>query len=281
MTVAYHYPETVDEACALLAAGEEPMVYGGGTAIQILLKQGVLFPSDLVDIAGIAGLADLVETPAGLRAGPMVPIRRMETDPLVRRMAPLAAQVYGHVANPRVRNTASVGGGIAHGDYRLDPPTALLVLDAQVEITSAAGQRRVPAREFFVDLQQTALQHGEMVTAIEIPRQPESAGAWFTKLTSLSRNDWPCASACALIVGTPADRRQVRLGLGALSHVPVFTQFELPAATSSDDVVDAARQAAEPLMNPIADLRGNAAYKKRLGMVAVEEAVRKAWTEDE
>lgn len=281
MAVAYHYPETVDEACALLAASAEPMVYGGGTAIQILLKQGVLFPSDLVDIAGIAGLADLVETPAGLRAGPMVTLRRMETDPLVRRIAPLAAQVYGHVANPRVRNTASVGGGIAHGDYRLDPPTALLVLDAQVEITSATGQRRVPAREFFVDLQQTALRHGEVVTAIEIPRQPASAGAWFAKLTSLSRNDWPCASACALIVNTSGNRRQVRLGLGALAHVPVFTQFELPSGTPSDDVVEAARQAAEPLMNPIPDLRGNVAYKKRLGLVAVEEAVRQAWTEDE
>lgn len=277
MAVEYHYPRTVDEACAVLATREEPMVYGGGTAIQILLKQGVLFPSDLVDIAGIAGLADLTETPAGLRVGPMVTLRRMETDPLVRRVVPLAARVYGHVANPRVRNTASVGGGIAHGDYRLDPPTALLVLDAQVEITSTAGRRRVPAREFFVDLQQTALQHGEMVTAVEIPRQPESAGAWFSKLTSLSRNDWPCASACALIVDTAGDRRQVRLGLGALAHVPVFTQFELPADTSPDDAVDAARQAAEPLMRPIPDLRGTAAFKKRLGMVAVEEAVRQSW----
>jgi carbon-monoxide dehydrogenase medium subunit len=280
MVVAYHYPERVDEACALLASREEPMVYGGGTAIQILLKQGLLFPSDLIDIAGVAGLADLTETPTGLRAGPMVSIRRMETDPLVRRIAPLAAQVYGHVANPRVRNTASVGGGIAHGDYRLDPPTALLVLDAQVEITSTTGQRRVPAREFFIDLQQTALRRGEMVTAIEIPRQPKSAGAWFAKLTSLSRNDWPCASACVLVVDTPGDRRQVRLGLGALAHIPVFTQFELPADSSPDDVVDAAGQAAEPLIKPIADLRGSAAYKKRLGMVAVEEAVRQSWKED-
>lgn len=280
-TPEYHYPETVDEACALLATRAEPLVYGGGTAIRILLKQGLLFPSDLVDIAGIAGLAELTETPAGLRAGPMVTIRRMETDPLVRRVAPLAARVYGHVANPRVRNTASVGGGIAHGDYRLDPPTALLVLDARVEITSTAGRRMVPAREFFVDLQQTALKRGDLVTAIEIPRQPESAGAWFTKLTSLSRNDWPCASASALVVETSRGHRQVRLGLGALAHVPVFTQFEVPADTAPDDVVDAARQAAEPLLNPIADLRGSAQYKKRLGLVAVEDAVRQSWKTQE
>ena len=279
MSTAYHYPDTVDEACALLAEGEDAMVYGGGTAIQILLKQRLLFASDLVDISRVPGLAEITETRAGLRVGPMVTLRRMETDPLVRTVAPLAAQVYGQVANPRVRNTATVGGNLAHGDYRLDPPTALLVLDARVEIGSAAGRRHVPAREFFVDFQRTALRPGELVTAIEIPRQPGSAGGWFAKLSSLSANDWPCASASALITAAARGRRQVRLGLGALAHVPLFTQFELPADTAPADAVDAARQAAEPLIDPIPDVRGGATFKKRLGLVAVEEAVRESWKE--
>jgi carbon-monoxide dehydrogenase medium subunit len=279
MTPTYHYPQTLDEACALMAAGEEPMVYGGGTAIQILLRQGLLPASDVVDLGGVPGLAQVSETPTGLRVGAMVTIRRMETDPVVRRVVPLAAQVYGQVAHPRVRNTASVGGNVAHGDHRLDPPTALLVLDAQVEISSAAGQRWVPAREFFVDFQRTALEPREIVTAIEIPRQPESAGAWFTKLRSLSAADWPCASACALIVEASGDRRQIRLGLGALADAPMFTQFELAADTAPDQVVDAARQAAQPLIRPIPDVRGGAMFKKRLGLVAVEEAVRRSWKE--
>jgi carbon-monoxide dehydrogenase medium subunit len=279
MGPAYHEPATLDEACELMAAADEPMVYGGGTAVQILLKQGVLFASDLVDIAGVPGLAELTETRTGLRVGPMVTLRRMETDPLVRRVAPLLSEVYGHVANPRVRNTASVGGNIAHGDYRLDPPTALLVLDAQVEIASTAGRRRVPVREFFVDFERTALEPGEIVTAIEIPRQPESAGAHFTKLSSLSVNDWPCASACALVVDAPRGRRQLRLGLGALADVPLFVQIDLPADTEADDAADAARQAAEPLIDPIPDVRGGAAFKRRLGRHAVEEAVRLSWKE--
>jgi carbon-monoxide dehydrogenase medium subunit len=277
----YHYPDRLDEACALLADGEDTMVYGGGTAIQILVKQGVLFASDLVDIGAVPGLDRITETKTGLRVGPLVTLRRMETDPLVRAVAPLAAQVYGHVANPRVRNTASVGGNIAHGDYRLDPPTALLVLDASIELTSAAGARTVPAREFFVDFQRTALSHGELITAIDIPRQPESAGAWFAKLSSLSANDWPCASAAALVVDLPRGRREVRLGLGALSHVPVFTSFEASAASDVDEVVDAARRAAVPLIEPIPDVRGGEAFKKRLGLVAVEEAVRGSWKEQQ
>ncbi|MFF4592346.1 FAD binding domain-containing protein [Amycolatopsis sp. CA-161197] len=276
---AYHYPTTLDETCALLDDGEDTMVYGGGTAVQILLKQGVLFATDLVDIGGVPGLAEITETSKGLRVGPLVTLRQMETSPIVRRVAPLAAEVYSRVANPRVRNTASVGGNIAHGDYRLDPPTALMVLDATVELTSRRGSRKVAAREFFVDFQQTALEHGELVSAIEIPSQPESAGAHFAKLSSLAANDWPAASAAALVVERSRGKRDVRLGLGALSHVPVFLQFEAAADTSVDDVVTAAKDAATPLLDPLPDVRGSSDYKRRLGLVAVEEAIRKSWKE--
>ncbi|HWD01023.1 MAG TPA: FAD binding domain-containing protein [Amycolatopsis sp.] len=276
---AYHYATTLEETCALLDDGEDSMVYGGGTAVQILLKQGVLFATDLVDIGGVAGLDQIEETSQGLRVGPLVTLRRMETSPVVQRVTPLAAEVYGRVANPRVRNTASVAGNIAHGDYRLDPPTALMVLDATVELTSRRGSRTVPAREFFVDFQQTALEHGELVTAIEIPKQPESAGAHFAKLSSLAANDWPAASAAALVVEGSRGKREVRLGLGALSHVPVFLQFETTADTSVDTVVEAAKEAASPLLEPIPDVRGSSAYKRRLGLVAVEDAVRNSWKE--
>jgi carbon-monoxide dehydrogenase medium subunit len=281
MAPVYHRPASLDEACALLAEGEETMVYGGGTAIQILIKQGVLFASDLIDVSRVPGLDEITRTGTGLRVGPLVSLRRMQTDPLVRELAPLAAQVYGHVANPRVRNTASVGGNLAHGDYRLDPPTALLVLDARVEITGASGTRTVPVREFFVDFQRTALEHGEIISAIEIPRQPESAGAWFSKLSSLSANDWPCASAAASGVHDQRGRRDVRLGLGALAHIPLFVRFETPADTPVDEVVELARQAVEPVIDPIPDVRGGAEFKKRLGMVAVEEAVRGSWKEQQ
>jgi carbon-monoxide dehydrogenase medium subunit len=89
----FHYPATLDEACALMAGAEEPMVYGGGTAVQILLKQRLLFASDLVDIGAVPGLDGLRQTATGVRAGALVTLRRMETDPLVRAFAPLAPEV--------------------------------------------------------------------------------------------------------------------------------------------------------------------------------------------
>ncbi|HSZ40587.1 MAG TPA: FAD binding domain-containing protein [Trebonia sp.] len=270
-----HRPRTVEEACALLAADPSAMAFGGGTAIQILRKQGILFTESFVDLSLIPGLREITWTATGLRAGPMVTIRRMETTALVRAVAPLAAAAYGKVANPRVRNTASIGGNVAHGDYRLDPPVALLALGGAIEATSPAGARMIPAESFFVDFQQTDLRPGELVTAIEIPATPAGATASYAKLSSLSANDWPCASAAALL--TPAgDGRALRLAIGALAPVPRLATADVTGHTE-EELVEAALALAETLMDPIPDVRGGVEYKRALGRVAVEDAVRGAW----
>jgi carbon-monoxide dehydrogenase medium subunit len=268
-----HQPTSLGEVCELLDTLEDPMVYGGGTAIQILIKQGVLFAGNLVDLSRVPGLTEIEETGEGLRVGPMVTVRRMETSETVRRRAPLAAETYGHVANPRVRNTASAGGNIAHGDYRLDPPTALLVLDARVELTSVRGTRSVPIRDFFVDFQLTAVEPGELITAIVIPAASAGSSSAYVKMSSLGENDWPAASAAALV---DAQHRTLRLGLGALAPVPRFVEVPLDGG-GVDGAVAAALAAVEPELDPIPDIRGSADYKKRLGLVATEDAVRRAW----
>lgn len=275
MRPVLHRPETVEEACALLAADPSAMAFGGGTAIQILRKQGILFVESFVDLSRIPGLRDIARTASGLRAGPMVTIRRMETTGLVRAVAPLAATAYGKVANPRVRNTASIGGNVAHGDYRLDPPVALLALGGAIEATSVAGARTIPAADFFVDFQQTDLRPGELVTAIEVPAMPTGATASYVKLSSLSANDWPCASAAALLAPT-AGGLALRLAIGALAPVPRLAAADVTGRTE-EEVVEAALELAETLMDPIPDVRGGVEYKRALGRVAVEDAVRGAW----
>jgi carbon-monoxide dehydrogenase medium subunit len=266
----HHYPTTIAAACAALAAADAGLVYGGGTAVQIMLKHGTLAASDLIDLGTVPGLDVLRETATGLRVGALVTLRRMETDPLVRAVAPLAAEVYRRVAHPRIRNTATVGGNLADGDHRLDPPAALMVLDARVELASHTGIRTVPVREFCTG---AGLARGEIITAIEIPRQPAGSGAHFEKFRSLAAGDRPCASVAALAVGG-----SLRLGLGALAPTPVFTEITLPPRSPAAVVVEAARAAAGPLIKPISDARGSAAYKKSVGLVAVATAAEQAWT---
>ena len=268
----FHIPQTREEALALLAELDDTMVYGGGTAIQILLKQGILFTEHFVDISQVPGLRDITVDDAGVTVGPLVSLRQMERDERIAAAAPLAAATYAKVANPRVRNTASVAGNIAHGDYRLDPPTALVVLDAMVELSSVRGTREVSAREFFVDFQVTEVQHDEMISAIRIPRQPAGAAGSFVKYSSLAENDWPCASAAALAV--PGDLTELRIGLGALAPTTRYVALDLERGMSDQDVVDAALDIANTAIEPIEDIRGGVEYKARLGRVAVEEAVR-------
>lgn len=275
MRPALHRPETVGQACALLAADPSAMALGGGTAIAVLRKQGALPAGSLVDLSRIPGLSDITRTARGLRAGPMVTVRRMETTPLVRDIAPLAAAAYGQVASPRVRNAATVGGNVALGDYRLDPPAALLALGAVIEATSAGGTRQVPADGFFTGFRQTALRPGELVTAIEIPAMPAGAGASYAKLSSLSAGDWPCACAAALLA-PDAGRLTLRLAIGALAPVPRAGTADVTGRTE-EEAVEAAAAIAESLMDPVPDLRGGVAYKRALGRVAAEDAVRGAW----
>lgn len=272
-----HRPETLDEACELLGELDDAQVYGGGTAIQILIKQGILFTEDLVDVSLVPGLTDVTVTEEAVTVGAMVCLRRLETDPHVRRVTPLAARTYRHVANPRVRNTASVGGNLAHGDYRLDPPAALMVLDAAVIAHSVRGTREIPVRELFPGFQETALTSDEVITRIRIPAQAAGSGGHFMKLSSLGANDWPAASAAALL-RRDGERSVLDLGLCAVAPVPVFLSLDVTGMDGSR-AASAAMSAAEPVMDPIEDIRGSSGYKRRLGLVAVRDAVSGAWEE--
>jgi carbon-monoxide dehydrogenase medium subunit len=202
----------------------------------------------------------------------------METDPQVRTELPLVATAYGKVANARVRNTATVGGNLAHGDHRLDPPTALLVHDATLHTASVGGARSIRVREFFTGFQETALREDEIVTDIWIPRAPAEAAIAYVKLTSLGENDWPSASVACQLVRTPEGGTDITLGIAALAPTPLLVRLTTnagDAATASDEAAHLARES----FDPIDDVRGTAAYKRKLGTVAVRDAVTKAWKE--
>lgn len=283
MKTVLHRPTTLAEAFELLGQ-PDAMVLGGGTAIAILLRLGLLAATDLVDVARIPGLAQIHRADGGTRIGAMVSLRQVETNPAIRAAAPLLAETCARVANPRVRNTASVAGNIAHGDYRLDPPTALMILDATVHLASARGTRDVPIRDFFVGFQATAVEPGEVIVGITVPDQPAGSSHAYAKKSSLGENDWPSASCGALLIGTGlvgtgligAGDHRLRLGLGALAPVPRFVEIDVSGLDRAA-AVEAARSAAEPLLDPIPDIRGSESYKRRLGLVAVADAVTEAW----
>jgi aerobic carbon-monoxide dehydrogenase medium subunit len=290
MRPAFHRPESVADVCELLAADRRAIPYAGGTAIEIQRRQDPSFDAVLVDLSRVPFLDRLdgldrldrldrlgshSRDNGGLRVGPMVTIRRMATDPLVARLAPLAAAAYA-AASPRVRNVATVGGSLAQGADRLDPPAALLVLGAVIEVMSIRAVRRIAAARFFARGRRTVLEPGDVVTAVQIPAAPPGSAASYVRRCSPDAPDWPCASAAALLIRDSDGRRRLRLAIGALGDVPGLAELDL-ADARENEAVDAALDAAGRLTDPVPGVRGSVAYQRAMGRLAVEGAVRRAW----
>src|SRR5581483_4338511 len=133
----------------LVDYGDDARPIAGGTAIQIFRHLGLLKLPYYVDLAGIPGLNSISIDNGCLTIGAMTPLADVAASLEVRSRFPLMADAYRRVANPRIRTTATAGGNLAHGDYRLDPPAALLPLGASVSIHGPSGSRELPLASFF------------------------------------------------------------------------------------------------------------------------------------
>jgi carbon-monoxide dehydrogenase medium subunit len=204
----------------------------------------------------------------------MVTHREVEQSAVVRGSVPLLRETYRRVGNIRVRHTATVGGNLAHADYRLDPPAALLALDASVITVGRGGTRTIPVREFFVDLLQTALEPAELIQEIRVPIHDSTWTGAYVKFSSLAANDWPCVGVAALVQSTRAGRvSAARLGVTALAPTPLLVSVNAPAGVTEGVLADEAAAAVLENIDPIPDLRGSVEYKRRVCATIVRDAV--------
>src|SRR4029079_16740781 len=152
-----------------------------------------------------------------IRIGALVTHRAVELSPVVRKSIPVVAAAFGKIGNVRVRHTGSVGGNLAHGDYRLDPPPALLILNATVSVHGPNGSREIPLKEFFRGIYETALEPGEILVDLQIPRMPDQSRATYLKYSALSANDWPCLGVAACLTRGNGKCGELRLALGGVA----------------------------------------------------------------
>jgi aerobic carbon-monoxide dehydrogenase medium subunit len=269
-------PRTLAEALDILEREPEARALGGGTAIQILRRQGLLNPSLLVDLAAVPELQAIHREDGRLRIGAMVTHREVERSAEIKQGAPLLCETYKRVGNVRVRHSATVGGNLAHGDYRLDPPAALLALHASVTIAGMGDTRQLPIQAFFVDLLETALQHGEILVDVTIPSSQAPRSSAFEKFSSLAANDWPCVGVAAVLEWSSSGRLNgAKLGVTAMAATPLLV--ELPGVQTEHDLADQAVEAVLTKVDPIPDVRGSAAYKRRACAAVVRDAIAHAW----
>ena len=275
----YHAPKTLPEALALLGQlGEEAKVLSGGQSLLPLLKLRFAQPAHLVDIGRIPGLDYIKEEGGFLRIGALAREASLEASDVVRSRYPILADTAAVIADPIVRNLATVCGNLAHGDPANDHPATMLALGAEVVATGAKGARTIPIAQFFTGLFTTALQPTEVLTEIRIPVPPAGSGGAYVKLER-KVGDFATAGAAAFLVLKGGVVERAGIGLTNVGPTPIkVTEAEAYlAGKKADEAAFAeAGRLAGAAARPGADRRGSVEYKKEMARVLTVRALRKA-----
>jgi carbon-monoxide dehydrogenase medium subunit len=275
----YHSPKTLPEALRLLEHfGEEAKVLSGGQSLLPLLKLRFAQPAHLVDIGRIPGLDYIKEDGGFLRIGALAREAALEASTLVKSKYPILADTAAVIADPVVRNLATVAGNLAHGDPANDHPATMLALGAEVVLTGAKGARTVPIAQFFTGLFTTALKPGEVLSEIRIPVPPAGSGGAYVKLER-KVGDFATAGAAAFLVIEGGVIKRAGLGLTNVGPTPIqATEAEKSLAGKKPEeaaFAEASRLAAAAT-KPSPDRRGSVEYKKEMARVLTLRALRKA-----
>src|SRR5215470_1476697 len=220
----YAAPRTLDEALAVLREqGDEARVIAGGTALVTMMRQRLVRPSYLVSLREVSGLGRIEAANGDVRIGALVTHREVETSSLVRERFPVLAETFRRVASVRIRNMATVGGALAHADPNQDPPVTLIALRARVEIRGAVGGREVPVEDFFRDYYESALEPGEVVTGVVVPRCPAASGVAYVKFLPRTADDYATVAVAATVSLQPDGQRcrEARIALGSVGVTPL------------------------------------------------------------
>jgi aerobic carbon-monoxide dehydrogenase medium subunit len=278
----YRTPKSLKEVHATLKEfGSDAKLIAGGTSLVIMMRQRLVRPNCLVSLRSVRGLNSIEIHDGGTRIGGLATHREVESSSLLRRRLPLLAETYHHVATIRIRNMATVGGGLAHADPNQDPPPTLIALGATVKSTSADGSRVIPLDEFFTDYYETVLKPDEIVTEVFIPKMaPNSAGAYL-KFLPRTADDYATVSAAAVLTldKTGKTINDVRIALGSVGVTPIratAAEAVLRGQPVKAEAFAEAGEKAKEAVDPVSDFRGSAAYKKEMAGVFVRRALEKA-----
>jgi carbon-monoxide dehydrogenase medium subunit len=275
----YHAPTSLEETFDLLNTyGEDAHLMAGGTALVLLLQQGLLQPGHVVGLQKVGELQGVRRLDqGGLQIRAMTTHRQAEKAAEVQAYCPALVENFSHVATIRIRNQGTVGGNLAHADPAQDPPPMLIALDGQAVIASRQDERRVPLDEFFVDYFETALQPGEVLVSIELPPLPAGTRVTYKKFLPHTQDDYATVSvAAALRVGADNTCQDVRVALGAAATTPVHARNVENALRGQRLDAQKIKDAAALVrgeVDPLDDLRGSAAYKREMARVWTQRAL--------
>jgi len=277
----YVAPKTLPEAVALLGQHADAKVLAGGHSLIPLMRFRLASPAVVVDINRIEGLAYIREADGWLKIGAMTREADLERSALIAEKYPLLADTTRVIADPLVRNMATLGGNLAHADPANDHPATMLAYGAQIVATGPKGDRSIPIDNFFEGPFQTALAHDEVLTEIRIPMsKPKSSGAYF-KVERKVGDFATAAVAAQVVLDGDGKCASVGIGLTNVGLTPIratAAEEALRGKSPDDDHIRQAARLASEAAEPESDRRGSEEYKRALVKTLTARALHKAIT---
>jgi aerobic carbon-monoxide dehydrogenase medium subunit len=275
----YVRPSSVSDAVGALAdGGEDAKVIAGGQSLLPLLRLRLAYPELLVDIGGLDELRGVSDGGDHLLIGARTAHYQVVHDPLISEHCGLLAQAAGTVADPAVRHRGTLGGSLAHADPAGDLPAVIVALDATMIAAGPAGSREIPAGEFFVDYLTTALQPGEILTGIRVPKLGTEWGYRYEKFHRTAQA-WAIVGVAALVRRSDGHVAEARVGLTNMGSVPIraaAVETAAAGAPASPEALRAAAAGAAEGTQPPADLHGAPDYRRHLARVLTGRALEAA-----
>ena len=275
----YEAPTELAQAIDRLAKfGGEAKVLAGGQSLIPLMKFRLAQPARIIDLNRIAGLA-YVRDNGDLRIGALTRETDLEESAVIRERYAIIADTAAVIADPIVRNLATVGGNVAHADPANDHPATLLALRASVVARGKGGERVISIDDFFVDTFTTSLAPDEIVTEIRIPRAQTQSGGAYIKLERKVGDFAIVGVAAHLQLDEKGNVATAGIGLTNVGPTAIRArgaEDALRGRAPDDKAIAAAAEAAAAESQPVADLRGPAEYKRDVVRVLTTRALRRA-----
>ena len=276
---AYHRPASVKEAVSLLGSlGEDARAIAGGHSLIPMMKLRLASPAHLIDLAGVADLKGIREDGRDVVIGAMTTQHEVIESELLGKKIPILRETSFVIADPQVRYVGTLGGNVANGDPGNDMPAVMMCLNASYDAAGKSGERRIAARDFYQGAYFTALEPGEIVTAIRIPAPAAGHGYAYEKLKR-KVGDYATAAAAVVLTMSGGKVASCSIGLTNVAETPLWAEEAakiLTGSTLDAATVKKAVTAAEAITSPATDSRGPAAYRTKMAGVMLTRALARA-----
>ncbi len=276
---SYHRPDSVGDAIKLLASlGEEARPLAGGHSLIPMMKLRLATPGHLIDLHGVAGLKGIRRDGSRIVIGAMTTQHELLASDEIKASLPILQEAAALIADPQVRYRGTLGGNVANGDPGNDMPALMLTLGAAYRLEGPNGAREVMASDFYQGAYFTALEPGEILTAVTIPVPAAGHGYAYEKLKR-KVGDYATAAAAVVLTISGGKVASCAIGLTNLHETPLLATDAAKAVigTSLDEAsLKNAATAARAIMSPAADARGPVEYRKHVGGIMVTRALQRA-----